>query len=46
VLWASAGEGHQIVNTGGRELKLVTVFVPGYTAAENYKRCLEAALPR
>ena len=42
-LWVPAGEAHQIINTGADALKLATVFVPGYTAGENYKRCLDAA---
>lgn len=42
-LWVSAGEMHQLKNTGAETLKLATVFVPAYTAAENYRRCLEAA---
>ena len=32
-----------MVNTGYETLKLATVFVPGYTAEENYARCMEAA---
>jgi len=43
VLWCKAGERHQIINTGAETLKLATVFVPGYTARENYDRCLTAA---
>jgi mannose-6-phosphate isomerase-like protein (cupin superfamily) len=42
-LWVPAGEHHQIVNRGEIPLKLATVFVPAYKAAENYKRCLDAA---
>lgn len=42
-LWVEAGEGHQMVNTGYETLKLATVFVPAYTAEENYARCLAAA---
>ena len=42
-MWVPAGEAHQIINTGADVLKLATVFVPGYTADENYKRCLDAA---
>jgi mannose-6-phosphate isomerase-like protein (cupin superfamily) len=38
-----AGERHQIVNTGYAPVKLATVFIPAYTAAENYQRCLDAA---
>ena len=42
-IWVEAGEEHQMVNTGYETLKLATVFVPAYTAEENYARCLEAA---
>lgn len=42
-LWVPAGEPHQIINTGSQPLKLATVFVPAYTAEENYARCLHAA---
>jgi mannose-6-phosphate isomerase-like protein (cupin superfamily) len=43
VLWARAGEKHQLINKGMETLKLATVFVPGFTAESNYKRCLDAA---
>jgi mannose-6-phosphate isomerase-like protein (cupin superfamily) len=43
VMWVLAGEQHQMINTGYEPLKLATVFVPAYTAAENYQRCLDAA---
>ena len=43
VLWVRAGEKHQLRNTGAETLKLATVFVPAYTAAFNYGRCLQAA---
>jgi mannose-6-phosphate isomerase-like protein (cupin superfamily) len=43
VMWVEASEKHQIKNTGPETLKLATVFVPAYTAAENYHRCEEAA---
>jgi mannose-6-phosphate isomerase-like protein (cupin superfamily) len=43
VLWVPAGERHQIINTGYSLVKLATVFVPAYTATENYQRCLDAA---
>lgn len=42
-IWAEKGELHQIVNTGDESMKLATVFVPPYTAKENYDRCVEAA---
>lgn len=44
-MWVPAGEKHQIVNTGYEPIKLATVFVPPYNAADNYKRCLDAAKP-
>ena len=43
VLWVPAGERHQMINTGYTQMKLATVFIPAYTARENYNRCLEAA---
>ena len=43
IMWVRAGERHQMLNTGAETLKLATVFVPAYTAASNYQRCLEAA---
>lgn len=43
VMWIDAGERHQMKNTGSEELKLATVFVPPYTAEENYSRCIDAA---
>lgn len=43
VLWVEKGEEHQMINTTDETLKLATVFVPPYTAKENYDRCLEAA---
>lgn len=43
VLWVEAGERHQMKNTGSEELKLATVFVPPYTAEQNYQRCIKAA---
>ncbi len=43
VLYVRAGEKHQMINTGAETLKLATVFMPAYTAAENYARCLKAA---
>ena len=42
-LWIPKGEHHQLINTGDGPLKLATVFVPAYTAGQNYKRCLDAA---
>jgi len=43
VLWVEKGEKHQMINTGSETLKLATVFIPAYTAAENYDRCVTAA---
>jgi mannose-6-phosphate isomerase-like protein (cupin superfamily) len=42
-LWVRPGEMHQIINTGEESMKLATVFVPAFTAAENFKRCTDAA---
>ncbi len=42
-MWVATGENHQMVNTGYAPLKLITVFIPGYTADENYNRCVDAA---
>ena len=42
-LFVRAGEWHQITNTGSDQLKLATVFVPGISAEDNYRRCLSAA---
>jgi mannose-6-phosphate isomerase-like protein (cupin superfamily) len=43
VMWVPAGEQHQIVNTGYEAMKLATVFIPAYTAEQNYQRCVDAA---
>jgi len=43
VIWCGAGERHQMVNTGYETLKLATVFIPAYTAEDNYARCVNAA---
>ncbi len=42
-LWVEAGEMHQMINRGDETLKLATVFIPAYTAKENYERCCNAA---
>jgi mannose-6-phosphate isomerase-like protein (cupin superfamily) len=42
-LWVRAGEAHQLINTGHETMKLVTMFIPPYTAEELYHSCLEAA---
>lgn len=42
-LWVEKGEHHQMINTGDLPLKLATVFVPAYTADQNYNRCVKAA---
>ncbi len=43
VLWVLAGEMHQMINRSDETMKLATVFIPGYTAEENYARCQNAA---
>lgn len=43
VMWIPAGEKHQMVNQSDETMKLATVFIPGYTAEENYARCQQAA---
>lgn len=43
-IWSEGEEFHQIINTGTGFLKLATVFVPGFPAADNYKRCMNAAV--
>lgn len=42
-LWVKPGEMHKLVNTSQESMKLATVFVPGYTAAENLERIKRAA---
>lgn len=42
-LWVEAGEEHQMINTDSETLKLETVFLPAYTAKDNYARCMKAA---
>jgi mannose-6-phosphate isomerase-like protein (cupin superfamily) len=42
-LYIRTGEWHEIRNTGPTVLKMVTVFVPGVRADDNYQRCLTAA---
>jgi mannose-6-phosphate isomerase-like protein (cupin superfamily) len=42
-LWVEKGEHHQLINSGVTPLKLATIFVPAYTANQNYNRCLNAA---
>lgn len=44
VLWVEKDELHQIINTGDETLKLATIFIPPYSAQENYDRCLNAAI--
>jgi len=46
VLWVPAGERHQMKNTSASILKLATVFIPPYTAKENYMRCLDATIDK
>lgn len=43
VIWAEAGEQHQMKNTGPETLKLATVFVPAYTADHLLGNILAAA---
>jgi mannose-6-phosphate isomerase-like protein (cupin superfamily) len=43
VIWVPAGEMHQIINTGDENIKLATVFIPGYEAKELYASRLKAA---
>ncbi len=43
-MWMPAGEKHQIINNSYEEIKLATIFIPAYTAKENYDRCKEAAM--
>jgi quercetin dioxygenase-like cupin family protein len=42
-LWVLAGEKHQVTNTAGQPMKLVTVFVPPFTTERTYAQCLERA---
>ncbi len=42
-LWVRAGELQQVKNTTDDTLKLATVFVPGYPAAEHIGRIRKAA---
>lgn len=43
-MWVPAKEKHQIINTSYEEIKLATIFIPAYTAKDNYSRCRDAAL--
>ena len=43
VIWAEAGERHQMKNTGPETLKLATVFVPPYKAEHLLGNILTAA---
>jgi len=43
VFWAEAGEVHQVRNTGDEQMKLATLFIPAYTAAELTGKILETA---
>jgi mannose-6-phosphate isomerase-like protein (cupin superfamily) len=43
ILWVLTGEKHQIINTGYEQLKLATVFIPAYKAADLTSRCVDAA---
>lgn len=44
VILVRTGELHRVTNGGDETLRMATVFVPGYPAAENYERCLTSAL--
>jgi mannose-6-phosphate isomerase-like protein (cupin superfamily) len=43
VLYVPAGEKHQIVNTGSDPMKIVAIFVPGFSATSHYQNLEEAA---
>src|SRR5450759_2219434 len=43
VMYVPAGEMHQIVNTGYQPLKVVAVFVPGFSATSHYRQLENAA---
>jgi len=43
ILWVRAGEMHELRNTGAETLKLFTVFIPGMTVEQTYKRCIDGA---
>jgi len=43
VFWIPGGVMHEVKNTGDETLKLATVFVPGYSAAEHIGRIKDAA---
>jgi mannose-6-phosphate isomerase-like protein (cupin superfamily) len=43
VMYVPAGEKHQIVNTGYEPMKVVAIFVPGFSATDHYKRLEDAA---
>jgi mannose-6-phosphate isomerase-like protein (cupin superfamily) len=42
-LWMEAGDKHQMINTGQDTMKLVTLFVPPYTAEQTTGRAEAAA---
>jgi quercetin dioxygenase-like cupin family protein len=44
VILVRSGELHRVANGGDDTLRMATVFVPGYPAAENYERCLTSAV--
>jgi mannose-6-phosphate isomerase-like protein (cupin superfamily) len=43
LMYVPAGEKHQLINTGYAPMKVVAVFVPGFSATEHYKRLEDAA---
>lgn len=43
VMYVPAGEKHQIVNTGYEPMKVIAIFVPGFSATAHYKRLEDAA---
>lgn len=42
-IWVETDEPHELINTGDEVLKLITVFVPAYQAADLYGQCLQRA---
>ena len=42
-MWILEGEMHEVRNTGDEDIKLMTVFVPGYSAEESYQAFAERA---
>ncbi len=42
-IWVETDEPHELINPGDEVLKLITVFVPAYQAADLYGQCLQRA---